>query len=197
MPGSLATNRRLDGWLAINADGTVTVFTGKVELGQGIGTALAQIVADELDVDLARIVMISGDTSRTPNEGVTSGSQSIEQGGTALRFAAAEARELLLSAAAAKLGANPSELTVRDGTVATADSKRTTYWEVTTADLLQRDATAKAKPKPPGARKVIGTSVQRRDIPAKVTGGVAYVQDMRLPGMLFGRVVRRPRIARS
>ena len=192
LPGSLANNRRLDGWLAINADGTVTVFTGKVELGQGITTALAQIVADELDVDLARIVMISGDTSRTPNEGVTSGSLSIEQGGTALRFAAAEARELLLSAAAAKLGANASELTVRDGVITTADNKRVTYWEVTTADLLQRDATAKAKPKAPGARKVIGTSVHRRDIPAKVTGGAAYVQDMRLPGMLFGRVVRPP-----
>ena len=80
----------------IDADGTVTVFTGKVELGQGITTALAQIVADELDVDLKRIAMVSGDTSRTPNEGVTSGSLSIEQGGTALRFAAAEAREILL-----------------------------------------------------------------------------------------------------
>jgi CO/xanthine dehydrogenase Mo-binding subunit len=192
LPGSLATNRRLDGWLAINGDGTVTVFTGKVELGQGITTALAQIVADELDVDLARIVMIAGDTSRTPNEGVTSGSLSIEQGGTALRFAAAEARELLLGAAAAKLGSNASELTVRDGTVSTADNKRVTYWEVTTADLLQRDATAKAKPKAPGARKLVGTSVQRRDIPAKVTGGPAYVQDMRLPGMLFGRVARPP-----
>jgi CO/xanthine dehydrogenase Mo-binding subunit len=192
LPGSLADNRRLDGWLAINADGTVTVFTGKVELGQGITTALAQIVADELDVDLARIAMISGDTSRTPNEGVTSGSLSIEQGGAALRFAAAEARELLLSAAAAKLGANASELTVRDGVVVAADNRRVTYWEVTTADLLQRDATAKAKPKAPAARKLIGTSVQRRDIPAKVTGGAAYVQDMRLPGMLFGRVVRPP-----
>jgi len=192
LPGSLATNRRLDGWLAVNADGTVTVFTGKVELGQGITTALAQIVADELDVDLRRIAMISGDTSRTPNEGVTSGSLSIEQGGTALRFAAAEARELLLAAAAAKLGANPAELTVVDGTVATSDNKRASYWEVSSADLLKRDATAKTRPKPAGTHKFIGTSVQRRDIPGKVTGGVAYVQDLRLPEMLFGRVVRPP-----
>jgi len=193
LPGSLATNRRLDGWLAVNADGTVTVFTGKVELGQGITTALAQIVADELDVDLRRITMISGDTSRTPNEGVTSGSLSIEQGGTALRFAAAEARELLLASAAAKLGATPGELTVVDGVITTVPAgKRTTYWEVTTVELLKRDATAKARPKPAAARRIIGTSVQRRDIPAKVTGGVAYVQDMRLPGMLFGRVVRPP-----
>jgi CO/xanthine dehydrogenase Mo-binding subunit len=141
--------------------------------------------------------VISGDTSRTPNEGVTSGSLSIEQSGIALRFAAAEARELLLGAAAAKLGANVSDLTVRDGVVSTPDGKRTTYWETSTADLLQRDATAKAKPKAPGARKVIGTSVPRRDIPAKVTGGAAYVQDLRLPGMLFGRVVRPPVLSRK
>ena len=192
LPGSLATNRRLDGWLAVNTDGTVTVFTGKVELGQGITTAFAQIVADELDVELQRITMISGDTSRTPNEGVTSGSLSIEQGGTALRFAAAEARELLLAAAATKLGAPAGELSVVDGVITTPERKRTTYWEVTTVELLKRDATAKAKPKPSSAHKFIGTNVQRRDIPAKVTGGVAYVQDLRLPGMLFGRVVRPP-----
>ncbi len=192
LPGSLATNRRLDAWLAVNADGTVTVFTGKVELGQGITTALAQIAADELDVDLQRIAMISGDTSRTPNEGVTSGSLSIEQGGTALRFAAAEARELLLVAGAAKLGVAPSELTVVDGVITATDGKRTTYWDLTNADLLKREATARSKPKPATARKVVGKSVPRRDIPAKLTGGPAYVQDVRLPGMLFGRVVRPP-----
>ena len=192
LPGSLQTNRRLDAWLAVNPDGTVTVMTGKVELGQGITTALAQIVADELDVSLARIAILSGDTARTPNEGVTSGSLSIEQGGTALRFAAAEARELLLGAAATKLGAEGSSLNVVDGAIAGPDGKRTTYWEVTRADLLQREATAKAKPRPASAHKVIGTSALRRDIPAKVTGGVAYVQDMKLPEMLFGRVVRPP-----
>jgi CO/xanthine dehydrogenase Mo-binding subunit len=192
LPGSLQTNRRLDAWLAVNADGTVTVYTGKVELGQGITTALAQIVADELDVDLARISMVSGDTSRTPNEGVTSGSLSIEQGGTALRFAAAEARALLLAAAATKLSAPASELGVADGVVTAADGKRTTYWEVTSADLLRREATAKSDLRPAASHKVIGKSVPRRDIPAKVTGGVAYVQDMRLPGLLFGRVVRPP-----
>ena len=87
LPGSLQTNRTLDAWLRINADGSVTVFTGKVELGQGIVTALAQIAAEELDLPLARVTMISGDTGRTPNEGQTAGSQSIEQSGTALRMA--------------------------------------------------------------------------------------------------------------
>ena len=93
LPGSLQTNRTLDAWLRINADGSVTVFTGKVELGQGIVTALAQIAAEELDVPLARVTMISGDTGRTPNEGQTAGSQSIEQSGTALRFRRRGARD--------------------------------------------------------------------------------------------------------
>ncbi len=96
LPGSLQKNRMLDGRLRINADGTVTAFTGKVEIGQGIVTALAQIVGDELEVDLSRIEMVSGDTSRTPDEGVTSGSRSIEESGSALRFACAEARAILL-----------------------------------------------------------------------------------------------------
>src|SRR5438067_10499921 len=103
LPGSLQGNRMLDAWLRIGADGTVTVFTGKVELGQGILTALAQIAAEELDLPLARISMISGDTARTPDEGQTAGSQSIENSGTALRLAAAEVRALLVELASARL----------------------------------------------------------------------------------------------
>jgi len=104
LPGSLDGNRLLSSWLRVNPDGTVTVFTGKVELGQGIASALAQIAADELDVDYRRINMVTADTSRTPDEGFTAGSQSIEQSGTAVRFACAEARQILLAAAAARLG---------------------------------------------------------------------------------------------
>jgi nicotinate dehydrogenase subunit B len=192
LPGSLQTNRALDGWLRVGADGTVTVFTGKVELGQGILTALAQIVADELEVAAGRVRMISGDTSRTPNEGVTSGSRSIEESGTALRFACAEARGLLLDAAAAKLGKPAAELRVEDGTVLATDGARATYWELATDAMLRREATASAKPRPASAHRVIGRSLPRLDLPAKVTGGAAYVQDVRLPGMLFGRVVRPP-----
>src|SRR5258706_16338049 len=99
LPGSLQTNRTLDAWLRINADGSVTVFTGKVELGQGIVTALAQITAEELEVPLGRVTMVSGDTGRTPNEGQTAGSQSIEQSGTALRMAGAGAGALVFSPA--------------------------------------------------------------------------------------------------
>src|SRR6185436_2773712 len=107
----------LDGWLRINADGTVTVYTGKVELGQGILTALAQIAADELDVAYDRVRMVSADTSRSPNEGMTAGSQSVEQSGTALRFAAAEARDMLLRLASARLGVAADKLAVNDGVV--------------------------------------------------------------------------------
>ncbi|HYV65389.1 MAG TPA: molybdopterin cofactor-binding domain-containing protein [Myxococcales bacterium] len=192
LPGSLQKNRMLDGWLRINPDGTVTAFTGKVELGQGIVTALAQIVADELDVDLARVEMISGDTSRTPDEGVTSGSRSLEESGVALRFACAEARTILLETASAKLGAPASSLRVEDGVVLAPNGSRATYGELTTDATLKREATAKVKPKPASQHRFIGKSVQRRDIPAKVTGGAAYVHDLRLPGMLFGRVVRPP-----
>ena len=191
LPGSLQNNRMLDGWLRINADGTVTVFTGKVELGQGIVTALAQIAADELDVNFERIEMISADTSRSPNEGMTAGSQSVEQSGTALHYAAAEAREILLQLAAARLGVGADKLTVSDGTVSAGGAK-TTYWELAQSANFKREATARAKPKAAARRNVIGKSVPRRDIPKKVRGEPAYVQDMRLPSMVFGRVVRPP-----
>ena len=117
LPGSLEGNRELSAWLRVNPHGTVTVFTGKAELGQGIGSALAQAAADELDVDYGRIDMVTADTSRTPDEGFTAGSQSIEQSGIAIRFACAEARQILLAAAAARLGIEAGDLTVADGTI--------------------------------------------------------------------------------
>ena len=191
LPGSLNNNRMLDGWLRINADGTVTVFTGKVELGQGILTALAQIAAEELDIAYERVEMISADTSRSPDEGMTAGSQSVENSGTALRFAAAEAREMLLQLAAARLGVPADKLAVSDGTVS-AGATQATYWELVKSVDLKREATARARPKSPASHRIVGKSIKRRDIPKKVTGGAAYVQDIRLPGMLFGRVVRPP-----
>ena len=193
LPGSLDGNRMLDAWIRIDADGSATVFTGKVELGQGIVTALAQIAAEELDLPLARVHMISGDTGRTPNEGVTSGSQSIEFSGTALRLAGAEVRSILIDAAAKKLGVAADTLKVSQGTIGGADGRKVTYGELAGAVDLKREATAKVAPKPPAAHMIVGTSVARFDIPNKVTGGAAYVQDMRLAGMLHGRVVRPPR----
>ena len=193
LPGSLQTNRTLDAWLRINADGSVTVFTGKVELGQGIVTALAQIAAEELDVPLARVTMISGDTSRTPNEGQTAGSQSIEQSGTALRMAGAEVRAMLIDLAATKLGVAADTLKVTDGVITTPDGRKVGYGELAAQVNLKREATAKVPPKSAAQHKIVGKSVPRIDIPAKMTGGAAFVQDVRLPGMVHGRVVRPPR----
>jgi nicotinate dehydrogenase subunit B len=191
LPGSLNTNRMLDGWLRINADGTVTVFTGKCELGQGILTALAQIASDELDVAYERIEMVSADTARTPNEGQTAGSLSVENSGTALRYACAEARQILLGLAATKLGAPADRLTIADGMIS-GGSGKVTYADLAKDANLKREATAEAKPKPPSQHKMVGKSVPRRDIPSKVTGGRSYVQDIRMPGMVYGRVVRPP-----
>jgi nicotinate dehydrogenase subunit B len=190
LPGSLNTNRMLDGWIRINANETVTVHTGKCELGQGILTALAQIASDELDVAYERIEMVSADTARTPNEGMTAGSLSVENSGTALRFACAETRQILLDLAAAKLGVAVASLSVSDGTI--TGSGKVTYWELARDANLKREATAQAKPKPSSQHKMVGKSVPRRDIPSKMTGGQSYVQDLRLPGMVFGRVVRPP-----
>ena len=192
LPGSLQGNRMLDAWLRIDPSGAVTIFTGKIELGQGIGTALSQIAADELDVALPRVDVVHGDTARTPNEGQTAGSLSVEQSGTALRFACAEAREILLTAAAGRLGAPAAELKVNDGVVTAPGGASVTYGELAAGADFAREATARAKPKAAAERKWVGKSVPRRDIPRKFTGGAAYVQDVRLPGMLFGRVVRPP-----
>ena len=193
LPGSLAQNRMLDAWIRINTDGTATIFPGKVELGQGIITALTQIAAEELDLSLGRVRVLTTDTSYSPNEGVTSGSQSIEYGGTALRLASAEVRGILLDLAAKRFGVSADTLTVADGTIGSRDRRKVGYGELA-ADLdLHREATAKIAPKLIAAHKIVGKSIQRFDIPKKVTGGIAYVQDIRLPGMVHGRIVRPPR----
>jgi CO/xanthine dehydrogenase Mo-binding subunit len=156
-------------------------------------TALAQIAAEELDLPLERIKMISGDTGRTPNEGQTAGSQSVENSGTALRMAGAEVRALLIDLGAKRLGVAADQLTVADGVISASDGRKVGYGELVAGLDLNREASAKTPPKPPAGHKIVGKSIARVDIPAKVTGGVAFVQDMRLPGMLHGRVVRPPR----
>ena len=193
LPGSLDKNRALDAWLRINADGSAVIFTGKVELGQGIVTALAQIAAEELDLPLARIGMISGDTARTPNEGYTSGSQSIEYGGSAVRLACAQARQLLLECAATKLNVAANLLAVVDGVVGAPDGRKIGYGDLAREIAWHRDVAAQVPVKAPARHAIVGQSIARRDIPAKVTGGAAYVQDIRIEGMLHGRVVRPPR----
>jgi nicotinate dehydrogenase subunit B len=192
LPGSLQDNRTLDAWIRINADGSAAVNTGKVELGQGILTALRQIAAEELDLPLDRLAMISGDTARTPNEGQTAGSQSVDNSGTALRLAGAEVRAILLDLAAKHFGVGADTLKIANGTISTADGRSVGYGELAAQADLKREATGKVAPKNPASHKIVGKSVPRYDIPAKVTGGAAYVQDVRLPGMVHGRVVRPP-----
>jgi nicotinate dehydrogenase subunit B len=195
LPQSLANTPRLDRWVRFNADRTVTVFSGKVELGQGIETAIAQIAADELDVALERLSLVAGDTTRSPDEWYTAGSQSIEVGGMAMRLACAEVRKLFLEAAARALEVNVTELAIRDGTIEVAGTDhRTSYWDLASGVDLARDATGTAPPKPTSRLEVVGKSAGRRDLRAKITG-TAYVHDLELPGMVFGRVLRPPSYA--
>ncbi len=191
LPAMLAANKRLDSWLHVDPVGTMTVHTGRVELGQGNTTALAQIVAEELDLPMIRIRMIPVDTSVSPNEGVTAGSNSIEAGGAALRAAAAEARAILMQHASERLGVPAGELILDDGLIFTRDgSKRTSFWEMAADNPLAKEASGAVAPKPAKDHKIVGQPVQRIDIPDKVMGRPVFIQDMRLPGMVHGRVVR-------
>lgn len=190
LPGNLQANRRLSQWLRIASEGTVTVTSGKVEIGQGILTALAQIAAEELDVNLGRILLVPAATPTSPNEGVTSGSLSIQDSGTALRYACAEARAIYLAEAAAELGADVESLKVEDGAISAPNGRRTSYWALADDALLDREATGSAAPKPPSAYKIVGQSTPRVDLPDKIFGVPRFIHDLVLPGMLYGQVVR-------
>ncbi|HXB78074.1 MAG TPA: molybdopterin cofactor-binding domain-containing protein [Bradyrhizobium sp.] len=189
-PGSLAKTPYLDSWIRIDADGTITVFTGKAEIGQGVKTAIQQIAAEELDVPFASPKLVTADTGRTANEGYTSGSNSMKESGTAVQNAAAQVRELLIAEAARRLNVPAENLKVENGAVVTADGQRLGYGDLVAGDMLHVQAQAKSKLKDPATYRVMGQAVPRLDIPAKVTGGAAYIQDMRLPGMVHARVVR-------
>src|SRR3989441_2875569 len=182
----------VDSWLAVGQDGGVTLFTGKVELGTGVETALSQIVAEELDVPVARLTVVQGDTARTPDQGYTVGSKTIDLGGPQLRQAGAEARLALLELAAARLGVPVEQLVVKDGVVSAREepSKRVTYAELIGGQRLNRAVTKTAKPKSPAGDTGVGTAAPRGDIPGKVTGTHTDGHDFRPPGMLPGRVVR-------
>jgi nicotinate dehydrogenase subunit B len=190
-PGAEGAHSRLDDWLAITPDGIIMVYSGKVELGTGTRTALAQIVAEELEVPLARIQVVMGDTQRTPNEGYTAGSQTISSSGARLRLAAAEARQALLELAAARLESPIERLTMRDGVIAAGD-RSVTYGELMRGQQFGREVTGAAPLKPVEAYRLVGTDAARADLPAKFTGQPAYVHDLRLPGMRHARMVRPP-----
>ncbi len=169
LPGSLQTDRLLSAWIAIHADGTATIFTGKVELGQGILTSLSQIAAEELDLPLARVKIVSGDTGRTPNEGQTAGSLSVEASGTALRFAGAEVRSILVDLAAKKLEVAADSLKVVDGTITAPDGRKVTYGE------LAADGEPQARGNRQGPAEAAGpASAGRTVVPARRPAGQGH-----------------------
>ena len=190
-PGSLATSPYLDAWIRIDAGG-ITVFTGKAELGQGFKTAFQQIAAEELDVPFASLKVITADTLLTANEGYTAGSQSTQYSGTAILNAAAQVRALLMAEAARRFNLPVENLRTENGAVVAPDGQRLSYGDLVADNMLHVEAEPKSKLKNPAAYTVMGQPVPRVDIPAKVTGGAAYVQDMRLPGMVHARVIRPP-----
>jgi nicotinate dehydrogenase subunit B len=187
---------QIDSWVAIGGDGRVTIFTGKEEQGTGVATAQLQVAADELDVPLSRIRLIDSDTSRTPDQGTSSASQSLltEYGPSGVRQACAEARAALLAMAAVQLNAPVSSLTVSDGVVSVSGiaSRSVSYASLIGGKKFNLTETGKAVPKPFTAYKVVGTSVPRIEIPDIVFGSYTYVPDIRVPGMLYARMVRPP-----
>ena len=191
-PGSLKDAPYLDAWIRVDADGQITIFTGKAELGQGMKTAVQQIAAEELDVSFGSLKVVTADTGLTANEGYTSGSHSMQDSGTAIQHAAAQVRALLIAEAARRLGLSDDSLTTDNGVVIAPSGERFGYGDLIAGNMLHVQAGATSKQKDPATFKVVGTAVPRVDIPAKVTGGAAYVQDMRLPGMVHARVVRPP-----
>jgi len=193
LPGSLEIDARIASWVGIEADGTVTVRTGKVEIGQGIRTAVAMIAAEELDVALDRIRVISGITGDVVDEGVTSGSGSMEQTGRALHQVTAEARAALIHMAAAHLGVDAETLEVEDGTVRSpATNQQVTYWELSGGHAIEGEATGTVPPKDPAGYNIVGKRLPELDAIAKVTGGAAFIHDLDMDGLLHGRIIRPP-----
>ena len=205
-PQAAATAPRttpLDAWLRIQPDGIVRVFTGKVDVGVGLETAYAQIVAEELDVSQDHVAVVMGDTSVTTDQGGTSASSSIAQGARPLRNAAASARSLLLQLASRRLGAPADQLQVRNGVISLKSdaSKSVTYGGLAgsidpketlkvTGNAGGLNVEGAGKPKDPSSYTVVGKSVPRVDLPPKIFGSFQYVTDVRVPGMLHGRIVR-------
>ncbi len=189
------SDEAVDSFIAIASDGTVTGYCGHVDLGTGIATALSQIVAEELDVPLSRVRMVLGDTDHTPDQGPTIASATVQVTAMPLRQAAAQARQFLLQEAARRLDVTPESLTVREGVFREekgGGAKQISYGELIGGKRFDLVISADAPVKRPADYALVGTSAPRLDIPAKVSGGLIYVHDMRLPGMLHGRVVRPP-----
>ena len=193
LPASVQANPRPDKWLGFDAaDRSVRLAVGKVEIGQGVLTALRQIAAEELDVDLDRIRVISGDTERAPDEGSTSSSLSIEVSGASVRLISAEVRARMLDRVAQRLNCAPQDITVTDGVFLRAgEATGQDYWTIAPQVDLEREADGLAAPKPRTAYTVVGRPARRIDLPGKLGGG-AFIQDTVRPDMLHARILRQP-----
>ena len=193
LPAGLKATPQIDRWLAVSADGHVTLTPGKVEIGQGILTALAQICADELDIAIERVRLLPANTATSPNEGVTSGSLSVSDCGLSVRQVAAQARALFLAEAARQFCIGAETLRVADGVIAGPGNLATSYWELADSVSLAQAADPSIRAKSAPDRGLAGRSTERIDIPGKVFGTRAFIHDLVLPGMLHGRVLRPPR----
>jgi len=191
---SLDTNA-VDGFISINSDGTVTIFSGKVDLGQGLRIAIPQMAAEELGIGVERIVMIEGDTALTPDQGPTAGSSGIMRGGVQIRQAAATARETLIAMVAARGNTPAAEFDTVDGEVRLkSGGAGIRFGQLVGDKRLDVNVDPKAKLRDPASYTVVGKSIARPDIPGKVTGRHVYVHDLKVDGMLHGRVVRPPAV---
>src|SRR5690348_733939 len=179
-------------FIRITADGEVRAYNGHVDLGTGIRTALGQIVAEELDVSFARVVVVLGDTNDVPNQGPTIASETIQITAVPLRNGAAQARQFLIARAAERLELPLEELSIEDGLIRGKDNRSVSYGELLEGDTIRLELADDAPVKPVESYSLVGQSVPRIDLPAKATGELTYVHDVRVPGMLHGRVVRPP-----
>lgn len=193
LPGDLDKYPMLDSWIGIDGEGRVTVFTGKAELGQGIKTAFIQCAAEELEVDAEAITLVTADTERTPNEGYTAGSHSMQDSGTAILNAAAQVRGILIELAATRLNLPVEHLRANSSAVFADDGRNVAYKDLITGQDLHQRAQSISPLKDPKKFTVIGKAMHRVDIPGKLSGTASYVQDLRPEGMLHARVVRPPR----
>src|SRR5450631_134558 len=199
-PGSLSVVRpavsgaegTFETFVKITADGSVTAFNGHVDLGTGIRTALGQIVAEELDVSFARVVVVLGDTSRVPNQGATIASETIQITAVPLFLSAAQARQFLIARAAERLELSEQDLVVEDGLIRGRDNRSVSYGELIAGENVRLELADHVPVKTVDSYTIVGQSVPRTDLPAKATGELVYVHDVRVPGMLHGRVVRPP-----
>jgi nicotinate dehydrogenase subunit B len=189
---SPGANGTFETFIRITSDGSVSAYNGHVDLGTGIRTALGQIVAEELDVSFARVVVVLGDTAEVPNQGATIASETIQITAVPLRNAAAQARLFLIARAAERLELPVDDLTIEDGLVRGKDNRSVSYGELISDEEIRLELTEDVAVKDVSAYSIVGQSVPRVDLPAKATGELVYVHDVRVPGMLHGRVVRPP-----